>query len=166
MKTLLSPDHVIAAVCAFHRVSPAQIAAPSKTRQISAARQELMAMLREYTDLSWARIGQSIGGRDHTSVLHGVTRVTERCLADRSYAGHVEQLRSFVPGWTPRPNREIALERARRCLASDGEIDRQGAAAVGVTLLAVASILGSADLSDAEARAAALAVLNGNGGAA
>ena len=41
----------------------------SRTRTLTNARQIAMYLLRELTDMSLPRIGQELGGRDHTTVI-------------------------------------------------------------------------------------------------
>lgn len=164
MNRFLSPEHVTAAVCAFFKVSFAQVASQSQVRETTAVRHELMCMLREFTQLSAQKIGVLVGGRDHKSVLHAIGRVSARAVLDPSYGDHVEQLRRFVLAYDEAPAGHDALERARRCMSPDSPLDRAEVSALGISLLAAVSILGSRELTDAEARLAALTVLTRTGG--
>ena len=48
-----------------------------RTRNLARPRQVAMSLARELTDLSFPEIGQSFGGRDHTTVLHACNKIEE-----------------------------------------------------------------------------------------
>ena len=55
----------------------------SRQRPLVAARQEAMYVFRELTDLSYPAIARLFGGRDHTTVIHAVEKIT-RLMQERS----------------------------------------------------------------------------------
>jgi chromosomal replication initiator protein len=55
----------------------------SRQRPLVMARQEAMYVFRELTDLSYPAIARLFGGRDHTTVIHAVDKIT-RLMAERS----------------------------------------------------------------------------------
>ncbi|WP_426163057.1 helix-turn-helix domain-containing protein [Sandarakinorhabdus sp. DWP1-3-1] len=60
---------------------------PARHRDAAWPRQALMlAVRRERPQLSLPTIGRRLGGRDHTTVLHGVRAAAERCAADPDFA--------------------------------------------------------------------------------
>lgn len=67
--------------CARTGFTPEQLKGPDRHRSVAHARQELMALLREQTDKSTTWIGRFLGGRDHTTVLHGVKRHKARAAS-------------------------------------------------------------------------------------
>jgi len=50
---------------------------PSRERVISLPRQVVMYLLREETSCSTPRIGEYLGGRDHSTIIHGIEKITE-----------------------------------------------------------------------------------------
>jgi chromosomal replication initiator protein len=65
---------------------------PSRCRQVSHARGMAMYLARRLTQKSLQVIGTAMGGRDHTTVLHGI-RVTEtRRARDPGIAADIDQL--------------------------------------------------------------------------
>ncbi len=70
-----SPQEVIAATAALFGVKPEEITGNSRKRPIATARQVAMYVMRELTELSYPQIGRAFGGKDHTTVMHGVQRV-------------------------------------------------------------------------------------------
>lgn len=51
---------------------------PSRTSSFAKARHILFFLLRKFTDSSFPSIANRIGGRDHTTVMHGVRRIEEQ----------------------------------------------------------------------------------------
>lgn len=67
-------------VCEKHRISLADLKGPSRAKRYTYPRQEAMHEMYALELWSLLQIGRFLGGRDHTTVLHGV-RVHERRLA-------------------------------------------------------------------------------------
>jgi chromosomal replication initiator protein len=66
---------VIDAVATYYKVSQQDLTGRSRKREISTPRQVAMYLLREETDSSLVDIGRALGGRDHTTVIHGIEKV-------------------------------------------------------------------------------------------
>jgi chromosomal replication initiator protein len=69
-------------------LSSEDLASPKRNRQVVYARQVAMYLCRELTSLSLPAIGQSFGGRDHTTVLHAHRQIRSRIMTD----AHTRQL--------------------------------------------------------------------------
>jgi len=66
---------IIAASAAFYSLSIEEVLGRGRSREVAMARQVAMYLTRELTPMSLPQIGQSFGGRDHTTVLHGVEKI-------------------------------------------------------------------------------------------
>jgi chromosomal replication initiator protein len=71
----LSPLQVLSVVGHFYQVAPEDLLSPRRTADLVLPRQLAMFFMRTELGLSFPRIGQEIGGKDHTTVMHGVTRI-------------------------------------------------------------------------------------------
>lgn len=71
----LHPDDIIKAVCKFYDVKPTQIKGPKRDAGLVKARQMAMYLLKRELDLTFVEIGNQLGGRDHTTIMHGVEKV-------------------------------------------------------------------------------------------
>ncbi|MGE5334058.1 MAG: helix-turn-helix domain-containing protein, partial [Nitrososphaerota archaeon] len=60
------------------------------------ARQVAMYLLREETDASLFAIGRQLGGRDHTTIMHGCARVAKAIAEDPQAQRDVEDLRASL----------------------------------------------------------------------
>lgn len=64
-----------------HGIPPVDIMSTRRAAPIVAARQEAMWRMRTETTMSTPAIGKRLGGRDHTTVIHGVRKHAERMEA-------------------------------------------------------------------------------------
>ena len=55
-----------------------------------------MYLARELTDLSLPKIGERIGGRDHTTVLHGVDKIGRLMGEDREIYNLIQELTTTI----------------------------------------------------------------------
>jgi len=80
------------AVTAFYNVRLSDLQSKRRQKSIAAPRHLSMYLARQHTPLSLEEIGGHFGGRDHTTVMHGVRVVKQRMADDPTYARHVDQL--------------------------------------------------------------------------
>lgn len=91
-----SVRRVIAAAARQHGLEPEDLIGPSRRREVTGARAIAMFVLRAVSGRSLHAIGQSFGGRDHTTVMHAVRLVGERITSDPATARDVERLVASV----------------------------------------------------------------------
>lgn len=134
MKETCDPDRVIAAFLSLRRADRALlIDSRVAARPVARMRFELMWLLRDLTFLTLAEIGDRMGGRDLTTVKHGIELTADRLGADDGYRREMLNLRQGV----------IDVCRRRKAAPDDA-------------LKAVQMVLADPLLTDAEARVAAL----------
>ncbi|MFN8468976.1 MAG: chromosomal replication initiator protein DnaA [Caldilineaceae bacterium] len=75
-RTPCPPPRVIEIVADYYNLAAADLTGRSRTAPVAAARHIAMYLLREENGLSLPAIGDQLGGRDHTTVRHGVEKVT------------------------------------------------------------------------------------------
>lgn len=68
--------HVVADVSAVTGVSVKDLCGFSRTRPIARARQLAMWRLRQ-DGIPYSAIGKFLGGRDHTTVIHGINKINQ-----------------------------------------------------------------------------------------
>lgn len=89
---------VIAATARRNGLTADDLVGPSRCRQVSLARGMAMYLARRLTQKSLQAIGTAFGGRDHTTVLHGI-RVTEaRRASDSGIAAEIDQIVAALVG--------------------------------------------------------------------
>ncbi|WP_434352922.1 chromosomal replication initiator protein DnaA [Psychrobacter sp. HD31] len=82
-------DNIRKVVAEFYDVSVKDLMGKKRTRSIARPRQIAMALARELTGDSYPEIGQSFGGRDHSTVMHACDKVkqlrAEDLILDKEY---------------------------------------------------------------------------------
>ncbi|MCC3345706.1 chromosomal replication initiator protein DnaA [Psychrobacter sanguinis] len=73
----VSMDNIRKVVAEYYDVSVKDLMSKKRTRSIARPRQIAMALARELTKDSFPDIGQSFGGRDHTTVMHACDKVAQ-----------------------------------------------------------------------------------------
>ena len=76
----------------------ADLLSERRTRTIARPRQIAMYLCKQNTTRSYPDIGRRFGGRDHTTVLHGVRRIEEMLTTDDQIARDVEALTRKLRG--------------------------------------------------------------------
>lgn len=71
----LHAEDVVKTVCDFYRIKSTQIKGPKRDASLVRARQVCMFLLKTELGLTLADIGNLLGGRDHTTVMHGVDKM-------------------------------------------------------------------------------------------
>ncbi len=71
----LTPQHIIEAVADHFGLEVSKLTGRSRTRSISLPRQIAMFLSRQETDASLPQIGEALGGRDHTTIMHGCDKI-------------------------------------------------------------------------------------------
>ena len=69
-----------------------EIKGKSRRRPLVAARQVAMYVMRELTDLSYPAIAREFGGRDHTTVIHAVDKISTQMQERRQTYDQVTEL--------------------------------------------------------------------------
>jgi chromosomal replication initiator protein len=77
-----TPDEVIETVSKYYQVGKRLLLGESRARPIARPRQILMYLLRTHLGISLEEVGRIVGGRDHTTVMHAVEKVTQLATQD------------------------------------------------------------------------------------
>ncbi len=88
----LTVDDVIETVCRFFDVTPNAVKGMSRKKEVVVPRQVVMYLANKYTNLPAARIGKLVGGRDHSTVLHSINKVSEMIEKDKSFAALIAKV--------------------------------------------------------------------------
>lgn len=78
----LDHKHVLSVVCSFFNISPKDLTGPKRQKGLVLPRHITMYLLSEELNLTVEKIGEILGGRDHTTVMHGRDRIKKLIIAD------------------------------------------------------------------------------------
>ncbi|MSR68551.1 chromosomal replication initiator protein DnaA [Candidatus Saccharibacteria bacterium] len=83
----ISPKVVLQKTADYYEISYNDIVGTKRSREIVLPRQVAMFIMREELSLSFPRIAKSLGGKDHTTIMHGVNKIRTLSARD-SVLGH------------------------------------------------------------------------------
>ncbi|MCX6018342.1 MAG: chromosomal replication initiator protein DnaA [Chloroflexi bacterium] len=89
----ITPSQVIETVAKYYNISVPEMVSPSRNKELVQPRQLAMYLIRQETEASLPEIGGLLGGRDHTTILHGVERVKNRLETEEKLRRDVMSLR-------------------------------------------------------------------------
>lgn len=75
-KKEVTPEFIIEVVADHFNLTPLDIISQRRNKEIVYPRQIAMYLCRNMTDTGLQNIGKSLGGRDHTTILHGIDKIT------------------------------------------------------------------------------------------
>ncbi|HLI55681.1 MAG TPA: chromosomal replication initiator protein DnaA [Actinomycetota bacterium] len=86
-------DHIQAVVADYYNVSLEDMKGKRRDKHIVFPRQIAMFLVREETPSSLPVIGQAFGGRDHTTALHSIDKITNEAKEDDRLRAELQTLR-------------------------------------------------------------------------
>jgi len=89
---------IIDAVSMYFDLKPDDFRSKKRNRDISYPRQIAMYLCRELTDLSYPKIGEIFGGRDHTTVLHAFEKIESDLEENAEVRRTLEELKKSITG--------------------------------------------------------------------
>ncbi len=97
----ITPDRVVDAVSDYYQVAHIDMIGPGRRRSIVVPRQVAMLLLREETDSSLVQIGQLLGGRDHSTVMHGIEKMERQVENDSQLRNEILAIREQLYADSP-----------------------------------------------------------------
>lgn len=89
-------ESIITATCTYFSISNDDLIGASRVAALVRARQIAMYLCRELTELSLPKIGHRFGGRDHTTVMHSIRKITGKMGEDRRLYDEVTELTNRI----------------------------------------------------------------------
>ncbi len=94
----VSIENIQKTVADYYKIKVSEMYSKKRFRSIARPRQVAMALAKELTQQSLPEIGESFGGRDHTTVLHACRKVAELREADQDFFRDYAQLQQILLG--------------------------------------------------------------------
>ena len=79
----INPDQILETVNKYFGVNRSDILGPRRQKELVTPRQIIMFLIHEQCKLPFEKIGQILGGRDHTTIMHGVAKIRLAINRDR-----------------------------------------------------------------------------------
>lgn len=91
-----TPQEAIDAVSKYYQVGKRILLGESRSRPIARPRQILMYLLRTHLNISLEEVGRVVGGRDHTTVMHAVEKITQLATSDVQIREDILKIKQMV----------------------------------------------------------------------
>ncbi|MDO8670279.1 MAG: chromosomal replication initiator protein DnaA [Dehalococcoidia bacterium] len=92
----VSPRHIVETVAGYFHLDLEQLTGPKRDRDIARPRQIAMFIMREETKASLGEIGYQLGGRDHTTILHGYGKIANEINTDARLRREILEIKELV----------------------------------------------------------------------
>ena len=88
----LTIDEILEKVCRHYNVEQRQVFSKSRRRDYVQVRQVSMYLAQKYTKMPAGRIGQLIGNRDHSTVIHSCNAIEQRLKVDQAFQAELSSI--------------------------------------------------------------------------
>lgn len=95
-KKMVSVNELIKIVSDFYNIEEKSICDKTRRKEIVKPRQITMYILREDFSISYPTIGEKLGGRDHTTVIHSCDKIKREMATDSTLSQQINQIRSML----------------------------------------------------------------------
>src|SRR3989344_1090231 len=95
-KKVISVQEVVKTVSSFYGVEEGSIYEKTRRKEVVRPRQVIMYLLREDFRISFPTIGEKLGGRDHTTVIHSCDKIKKDILQDSILSNEIHQIRLML----------------------------------------------------------------------
>ena len=96
LKREITPDLVIEIVSEHFNVTPADIMSSKRNKEIVMPRQITMYLCRNMTTTTLDGIGKFLGNKDHTTIIHGIEKITKELESNETLQNTVDVLKKKI----------------------------------------------------------------------
>lgn len=95
-KKSISVQEVVKTIANFYGIEEASIYEKTRRKEVVRPRQVIMFLLREDFHISFPTIGEKLGGRDHTTVIHSCDKIKNDLTVDSALSQEIHQIRLML----------------------------------------------------------------------
>ncbi len=95
-KKAISVQEVVKTIAGFYGIEEVSIYEKTRRKEVVRPRQVIMFLLREDFHISFPTIGEKLGGRDHTTVIHSCDKIKNDLLSDSVLNNEIHQIRLML----------------------------------------------------------------------
>jgi len=95
-RRMVTPERIVQAVSDYYSVELDALKGQKRDRAIVMPRQIAMYLMRAETDVSLLRIGQELGGRDHSTVLHACDKIDRETQENEELRRELAAVREMI----------------------------------------------------------------------
>jgi chromosomal replication initiator protein len=95
-KKAVSVQEVVKTIAGFYGIEESSIYEKTRRKEVVRPRQVIMFLLREDFHISFPTIGEKLGGRDHTTVIHSCDKIKNDLTSDSVLSNEIHQIRLML----------------------------------------------------------------------
>ncbi len=92
----VTSDKIIGSVCSFYKISKENLLGKSKKKELVQPRQICAYLMCEIMNIPLVSIGEAMGGRDHTTIIHSREKISNLVKVNDRIAKEVEDIRNMI----------------------------------------------------------------------
>ncbi len=92
----IEPERILRTIAQEYGLSLEELLSQSRSQRVAFPRQVAMYMLREEAELSLPKIGEMLGGRDHTTVMYGHDKITDLLEQDKNLRRKIVNIQEIL----------------------------------------------------------------------
>lgn len=89
-------DHVIKGMSGYYPYSLDDLRSKTRSKELSHARHIAMYLMKKMTGKSLRDIGMYLGGRDHSTVMHALTKVEQEAVDNSDFHAHIKKIETEI----------------------------------------------------------------------
>jgi chromosomal replication initiator protein len=89
-------EDIVKLVARYHKLSPRMIASSTRRRALVEARGVVVYLARRLLGTSFEQLGQALGGRDHSTIMHSFHKIEETLPRDPQLKSSIEELQRLL----------------------------------------------------------------------
>jgi chromosomal replication initiator protein len=92
----VSVEEIVRRIAQYYEVAEKSIYEKTRKKEVVKPRQIIMYILREEFAVSYPSIGEKLGGRDHTTVIHSCEKIKEEIKTNNALESELEHIRTLI----------------------------------------------------------------------
>lgn len=92
----ISVEEVVRRIAGYYEINEKSIYEKTRKKEVVKPRQIIMYVLREEFSVSYPSIGEKLGGRDHTTVIHSCEKIKEEMKSNTSLEQEIDHIRTLI----------------------------------------------------------------------
>ena len=89
-------DAIGGRIATYYDVAEKSIYEKTRKKEVVKPRQIIMYILREEFSVSYPSIGEKLGGRDHTTVIHSCEKIKEELKTNNALEAEIDHIRTLI----------------------------------------------------------------------
>jgi chromosomal replication initiator protein len=92
----ITPSYILDKVCDQYRVTVSDVTSKKRNAELVEPRQVVMYLCRDLTDASLSDVGKLLGGKDHTTIMHGVKNIEKKISDSDEFDNKVKSIKKKI----------------------------------------------------------------------